>query len=164
MTAPKGNKLWQLRKSHGRKRKFSKPSDLWNAAVAYFEWIEKNPLHEQVLVTHRGSYRRVKLNKMRAMTQRSLCLHLGITIQNYSQYRQRPEFDEVCGRIDAIMFDQKFTGAAAGLLNPVIIARDLGLKEQKEISGPDGGPIETAVLDKDDYAEIRKQVIEEDDC
>jgi hypothetical protein len=34
-----------------------------------------------------------------------------------------------------VILDQKFTGAAADLLNPNIIARDLGLTDKKEVSG-----------------------------
>jgi hypothetical protein len=32
------------------------------------------------------------------------------------------------------MYEQKFSGAAAGLLNPNIIARDLGLADKSEIA------------------------------
>lgn len=42
---------------------------------------------------------------------------------------------------------QKFTGAAADLLNPMIISRDLGLADKSELSGPDGGPMEVSARD-----------------
>ena len=39
------------------------------------------------------------------------------------------DFLSVITRIENIIFTQKFTGAAADLLNPNIIARDLGLMD-----------------------------------
>ena len=33
-----------------------------------------------------------------------------------------------------------------------------------EVGGPNGGPIEQVVMDKDEYAEIRKKMIDKDEC
>lgn len=44
---------------------------------------------------------------------------------------------------EEIIRRQKFEGAAADLFNPNIIARDLGLADKSELTGKDGGPIET---------------------
>lgn len=41
----------------------------------------------------------------------------------------------VITQAEAVIYEQKFTGAAADLLNPNIIARDLGLADKKELSG-----------------------------
>ncbi len=41
----------------------------------------------------------------------------------------------ITSKIDNVIRSQKFAGAAADLLNANIIARDLGLKDQKELSG-----------------------------
>jgi len=41
------------------------------------------------------------------------------------------------------MYALKFEAAAGGLLNPNIIARDLGLAERTELTGRDGEPIKT---------------------
>ena len=48
---------------------------------------------------------------------------------------------------EEIIYNQKFTGAAADLLNPNIIARELGLadKQQNEHTGVDGKPIAHSV-------------------
>ena len=50
--------------------------------------------------------------------------------------------------MEQIIRTQKFEGAAAELLNPNIIARDLGLADRSEHSGPGGGPIRTLDLSK----------------
>ena len=42
-------------------------------------------------------------------------------------------FSDITTRAEEIIYDQKFSGAAADLLHANIIARDLGLKEQSQI-------------------------------
>lgn len=37
-------------------------------------------------------------------------------------------------------------------------------RDRQELTGKDGGPIETVVLNKEDYAKIRQKVLDEDDC
>lgn len=44
MAAPKGNRFWEARSSHGRNPKFESPEALWAACCEYFEWVEANPL------------------------------------------------------------------------------------------------------------------------
>lgn len=161
---PEGNQLWKLRKSHGRPKKFKTPGALWNKATKYFDWCEANPLYEEVLVTNRGDYQRVKVARMRPMTIRGLCLHLGTTHKTWNDYRKDPEYADVCDSIDSVIYEQKFTGAAANLLNPSIIARDLALKDQQEHTVRGGGPVETRLLDKEQYIKIREQMLKEDDC
>jgi hypothetical protein len=77
------------------------------------------------------------------MTIMGLCICLDISHDTWLAYKAKNDFSGVTTRVEAIIWVQKFTGAAADLLNPNIIARDLGLqdKQSKEISGPDGGPI-----------------------
>ncbi len=47
MGAPKGNRFWEARSSHGRKPIFGDPSQLWDAACQYFTWVDDNPLIEE---------------------------------------------------------------------------------------------------------------------
>jgi hypothetical protein len=143
MTAPKGNSFWKARSSHGRKPIFGSPEDLWTAAVEYFDWVEANPLYEDKLVTFQGAATHEPVAKMRAMTIGGLCIFLDISQQAWSEYRTRQGFGEITSQIEQIIRNQKFTGAAADLLNANIIARDLGLADKQELSGPNGSPIET---------------------
>lgn len=143
MTAPKGNQFWKARSSHGRKPIFSDPETLWESCTEYFEWVEQNPLWEDKLVTFQGAATHEPVAKMRAMTIAGLCLFLDISQQAWSEYRKREGFGEVATRAEDVIRNQKFTGAAADLLNANIIARDLGLAEKQEHTGKDGGPIET---------------------
>jgi hypothetical protein len=78
------------------------------------------------------------------MTISGLCLFLDIAEETWSNYREREDFVGVTTRAEKIIYNQKFSGAAADLLNANIIARDLGLKEKSEteLTGKNGGPIE----------------------
>ena len=132
MGAPKGNKFWMLRSSHGRKPVFSTPEALWEAACEYFEWVESHPLQAAELVKYQGNAKVRRVPKMRAMTITALVLFLDISHDAWRQYKERKDFVGVCTRIDAVIRAQKFEGAAAELLNPSIIARDLGLADKQE--------------------------------
>nr|WP_320143052.1 terminase small subunit [uncultured Cohaesibacter sp.] len=64
---------------------------------------------------------------------------MGITRQTWDSYKDRGEdFLTIITRVEDIIWDQKFTGAAAGILNGNIIARELPLggKEAKESESP----------------------------
>lgn len=143
MAAPVGNRFWEARSSHGRNPLFVSADDLWAACVEYFDWVEGNPLWEDKLVTFQGAATHEPCAKMRAMTLDGLCIFLDIDPQTFDNYRKRDDFFGVTSRVDRIIRTQKFTGAAADLLNPNIIARDLGLADKAEVTGKDGGPFTT---------------------
>ena len=131
-----GNRFWEARSSAGPKPKFETAEALWAACVEYFEWVEDNPLWEDKLVTFQGAATHEPVARMRAMTLTGLCLFIDVTIETWTQWRRsRADLSEVLTRAEAIMRDQKFSGAAADLLNPNIIARDLGLADKSEVSG-----------------------------
>lgn len=143
MAGPKGNRSWEARSSHGRKPIFERPEFLWVAACEYFHWAAENPLYESRVVSAKGVPRAVQVPKMRAMTIKGLCIFIDISYSCWLDYGKREEYVEITTRISDIIYDQKFSGAAADLLNANIIARDLGLKDTKahEHSGPDGAPL-----------------------
>jgi hypothetical protein len=143
MAAPKGNRFWEARSSHGRNPIFSSPEVLWEACLEYFKWVEDNPLYEEKAFCFQGVVTTHQSPKMRAMTLSALCLFLDITDQTWINYRNKEDFLEVTRKADKFIYDQKFSGASADMLNANIIARDLGLKEKsiQEQSGPDGGAI-----------------------
>jgi hypothetical protein len=150
--APIGNQFWKARTKHGRDKLFTSPEVLWAACCEYFEWIDQNPLQEAKAFASQGTVISADLPKMRAMTFNGLCIFLDIDRRTWDLYREREEYASVCARVDAIIREQKFTGAAAGLLNPVIIARELGLADKTELTGKDGAPIETRELSDTEYA------------
>jgi len=146
MPAPKGNRFWEARSSHGRNPIFKSPDELQTACLEYFAWVEENPLYEDKLVTFQGQATHEPVAKMRAMTINGLCLFLDIALPTWADYRKKEDFSPVCNAIEQAIREQKFSGAAADLLNANIIARDLGLADRQEHTGANGGPIQTENL------------------
>lgn len=153
MAAPIGNRFWELRSKHGRDKLFATPQLMWEAAVEYFKWCEDNPLIE---IDFRGKeVEQVELPKMRAFTIQGLCLYLDCNVQYFNDFQARikentseidKDFTAVITRIRETIYNQKFTGAAAGFLNPNIIARDLGLTDKKDVDHTTGGQPFTATV------------------
>lgn len=148
MSAPVGNEFWKQRSSHGRKPKFETPDDLQDACLEYFEWVEANPLYEAQAFAYQGKVTMQPVAKMRAMTLAGLCIFLDIDRTTWAEYAAREGFTLVATRVEEIIRTQKFEGASAGLLNPSIIARDLGLadKQDQTIQGSVTHKIERTVV------------------
>lgn len=136
MAAPKGNKFWEARSSHGANPRFEHPNDLWDACLEYFEWVERTPLHEAKVVTSGGKAKVMSLPKMRAMTITGLCVFLDVVDSTWRDWKaNREDLSAIIARVEQIIRTQKFEGAAADLLNPSIIARELGLADKAEVAG-----------------------------
>ena len=134
MAAPKGNRYWERRKVHGKDKKYKTPNQLWQGCIRYFEWVEDNPLMATETVKFQGEATLIEVPKMRAMTLAGLCLHLKIDPKTWASYRTDDDYLPITTRVEEIIWEQKFSGAAAELLNPNIIARELGLAEKKEVN------------------------------
>jgi hypothetical protein len=133
MSAPVGNRFWEARSTHGRAPIFASPEEMWAACLEYFDWVEANPLYEAKAFAYQGDVTLQSLPKMRAMTIAGLCIFLDISVRTWGDYREREDFIPVTTRVEEIIRTQKFQGAAADLLNPNIIARDLGLTDKSEV-------------------------------
>lgn len=139
MAAPVGNKFWELRAKHGLDKLFKSPELLWKSATEYFEWCESNPLMSVEYVGKDAV--RVEVPKMRPFTLYGLCSYLGCNTQYFKTFKNakrvdREDFDTVITRIEETIYNQKYTGAAAGFLKEGIVIRDLGLADKKEIEVP----------------------------
>ena len=134
MAAPKGNKFWEARSSHGRNPIFANPDVLWEACTEYFNWVEENPLWEAKVTQYQGVPVDMPAPKMRAMTISGLCLFLDIGDTTWADYRKKDDFSWVTKKAEQIIYNQKFAGASADLLNANIIARDLGLADKQDIT------------------------------
>jgi hypothetical protein len=133
MAFEKGNEIWRMADPFkvGRPRLFKTPEDLWNAASEYFEYIDLNPIvkkttsvGEKGVFVHENEYNR-------PYTWEGLYLFLGV--ESLDGYKTKQEFSGILTRIRHAIYSQKFEGAAAGVFNANIIARDLGLSEKKEV-------------------------------
>lgn len=134
-----GNRFWEARSSAGPKPKFAEADDLWIACCEYFAWVTDNPLYADQLVTFQGQATHEPVAKMRAMTIGGLCIFLDIARSTWDEWKQsRSDLSEIITRAEAVIFAQKFEGAAADLLNGNIIARELGLSEKRDHTSSDG--------------------------
>lgn len=130
MGAPKENAYWKLRKTHGRNAKYDSPDKLWEKACEYMMWLEENPLEEEKVFHNKGEIVKCTVNKMRASTLTGFCLFADISLETFSNYKKNEDLFGVTKTIEDMLKTQKFEGAAAELLNPNIIARDLGLGDK----------------------------------
>lgn len=142
MGAPAGNQFWKARAKHGREKIFSSPQAMWEACCDYFEWTENNPLWENKVAQFQGGVVDMPVAKMRAMTIEGLCMHFGANSKYLAQFEQTldlstqegKDFSNVIANAREVIKRQKFEGAAADLLNPNIIARDLGLADRQDVN------------------------------
>lgn len=145
--------FWEKTKEHalrGAPRKFKTAEELAEACEGYFKWCRDNPVEEEVLVSYQGVTSRETKVHPTAMLLRSLCLFIGVDMTTWGAWRkERPDLSLVIQWAEETIYKNKFTGAAAGQFNPNIIARDLGLADKSELTGKDGGPIETLTIDPD---------------
>jgi hypothetical protein len=147
MAAPTGNQFWKARHSHGRGLAFSTPEVLAAACYEYFQWVEDNPLPcnpTPFTKPPKEGEEAVVLTRMRPMTLVGLYNFLEITRPTWDDYREREDFSAICTRVEQIIYQQKFDGAATDLFNANIIVRDLGLREKTDavVTGEGGGPME----------------------
>jgi len=133
----------------GRKRfyvrRFATPEELFSACFDYFEWCNENPIIEQKPMSvsmGSGMGTEIVLTDVphrRMYTEAGLCMHIGIGSMTWWHWKtpEAPRYwEEAQDVIDwALMTirDQNITLASLGLLNPVLIMRVLGIKEQMEI-------------------------------
>jgi hypothetical protein len=127
-----GNGLWKLRVNTGPRKKYATADELRLAFLNYFSWAEENPLFKDKVFTYRGKIISEPFPQPRPMSIRSLLSHLNISKPTWLKYCKDPDLSEVCEEVKDAIFTQKFEGAAVGLFNPAIIARELGLKGDNE--------------------------------
>lgn len=132
MVAPVGNQFWKQRSRHGAESIMKDPAVLQAACIEYFEWIEANPLTEEKVGFSQGDVCRTTIHHPRAMTIWGISSFLGIVSKTWFDWRKnRDDLKPVIEWAEEIIREQKFSAAAAGLLNANIISRELGLADKQ---------------------------------
>jgi len=165
--------LWEAAgiptRGRGRPRHFDTPEEMIERAVEYFRHSERTTIDE-VLVFANGSTQ-VKSHPV-PFLRKGLLLFLGLSDNAYQEYRagyrdkkmiedhvldpdETITFAEACAWMDQVIAHQKMSGAVVGIYNAQMVGRILGLAERSEISGPDGGPIETSEISPREIIERR---------
>ena len=133
MAAPKGNQFWKLRSKHGRDKLFESPELLWDAACEYFQWCDDNPIEAQ---DNKGTKNVNLVEYNRPYTLKGFCLFCNACEAWFKEFKRRElseDFITVVRKIEDTIYNQKFEGAAIGIYNANIIARDLGLADNNKI-------------------------------
>ena len=144
MAAPFGNQFWKLRSKHGRDKLFKSPANLLDAAEEYFQWCEDNPFIEsKPMVVSNGqntgsSIEMAEIPIKRPFTLHGLCSYLDCSTSYFRAFKSTAQekdkdFLTVIEKIEETIYNHKFSGAASGFFNANIIARDLGLRDQKAV-------------------------------
>ncbi len=143
---PLWNRVGRWDGSGHRPRLFETPQELWDACVAYFQWADRNHLEQIEIFSTKAGIVTGRKPLKRVYTVEGLCVHIGITARSWFKWKSpnhpnyRGDLAEVIEYVEAIIYEQKFTGAAVGLFNASLIARDLGLADKQEIGGIVGAP------------------------
>ena len=127
--------IWKARSARGDP--FESPEALWDAAVAYFDWVEANPLYEHKPFAYQGEVRIERIAKMRAMSITGLTMFLGCSKEQWAEYLLSETYSEVATRVEDVIKTQKLEGAAADLLNASIVQRELGTRDTAEQRTPE---------------------------
>ena len=145
MAAPKGNRFWELRTSHGRKpiEMFQDAELLKNSCFEYFEKTSsRREWDEQNWVGKDGD--EVTKNKVTPFSIKGLCVFLDITFQTWQNHKEagndknatalQKDIFDIITRVEEIIETQQFEGAVTGHFQANIIARKLGLSDKSEVS------------------------------
>jgi len=134
-----------------KRAQFANPQEFLRAAAEYFDWCVDHPLYEEQVFQYKGDITRADKKKVRVFTREGLCTFLNIPLSRIDAYRRRgDDWEEAIEIVDQIIRTQKFEGAAAGLLNPGMITRDLGLvdKQVVETTAPEEAPDESMIANR----------------
>lgn len=138
MAAPAGNQFWKIRSKHGRDKIFLTPDLMRDAAFEYFQWCDDHPwYHNEAIKSGEQTGAIVKVPTSRPYTLSGLCVYIGCSDSYFRYFKStmkesEKEFLTVIEEIETIIYTQKFEGAAVGVFNSNIIARDLGLRDKTE--------------------------------
>ena len=133
----------------GRPKKFT-PESLWKYFVGYQEYCKENPKlkHDFVGKDADEVYRKIEI----PLTWEGFQIYIwnqgaNGDLKDYLSNKNNAydEFSPILARIRIIIYEDKFTGAAAGLFNHSIIARDLGLKDHQDVTSQ-GEKITTTIV------------------
>ena len=111
-------------------------------AAEYFDWVAKNPLYSDKLVTFQGFATHEPEARKRLMSISGLCAFLGIVAATWYDWRKnRPDISDSVSKVEAVIDRWNSEGAAADQLNAGFVARIMGLADKQEVTGKDGTPI-----------------------
>lgn len=167
-----GNRTWPsgLGTDIGKKRFWETPEELLMDAQTYMNWAFENPiLEEQVTVTKDGDVVRAEVSHPRALTIQGFCAFFGKGPMAFHHLQWKGnDWEAATSVIKSMFFSHSYEYAAAGLLNPNIVARYLGLADNMNIERDKGDvprdkPVDLSKLSKQAKKELLRLVTKKDD-
>jgi len=135
----KGNQFWKKidPEDLGRNPKYKEPIELWEDAEKYFKECDSRPLlSREYTESQKGTFNKTTEH---AIPYTWEGLYVFLSICNLKHYKEKEAFSPIIEHIGNVIRNQKFVGAAAGLFNSNIIARDLGLTDKKDVTSDGKG-------------------------
>lgn len=125
--------------------------------VDYFVWCQENPLYVTEVVRSKEGAELISLPKLRAYSKTGLCQWLGITFQTWQDWsKDRSDLFEAIAYAEQVIVTQKFEAAAAELLNPGFIARDLGMVDRRDVTSKD-----KSIKDETDFSQLTDEELDQ---
>lgn len=133
-------------RSPWNKRKVESAEELWATFMEYVAHSDTTPLVEPKIFSTKTGVVTADLDKVRPYTLEAFCNYVGIHTGTWANWKKNNDdefFLDVQLQIESIVNDQMFQGAMVNIFNATISSRKLGLAERSELTGINGGPIET---------------------
>ena len=135
-------KDWKEMKKLGRPKAIATPEKLWELACEYFEEIDDNPFTKEELIKggmFAGDKGTINLKRPYTWDGFSVSLYTKGIISKIKDYKENTDcryedYQPIIRAIGEVIWAQKFEGAAVGIFNSNIIAREIGLSEKLEQS------------------------------
>lgn len=155
-------KYWKLK---AKKKKFQTAKDILAAAQEYIDLTYEYPVYTYKPHMYEGEIIYSKTPIMRAMTLQDLCRFMGITFQHWIKLGESEdqEIADAVKHVEAIIYAQKYTGAAAGIFNSALISRELGLAEHVNYTREGEDKIEIKFIAAKDGRPANPEDMEDDD-
>lgn len=128
------NQFWRERLS--QPARMYEPHELAEKFAEYVSWNKTENVFLKAESIKSGEFtgQLVHTPTIPPLTAVGFCNYCGMLQSTYIGYKKDVRYMQVCESIDQAIYQNKFDGAATGMFNHAIIARDLGLADKKDIT------------------------------
>lgn len=148
----------EVTRGRGKPKSIESPAKMWELAIDYFKYTDDNPMYKNDFI--KGGDMAGLIVRIPAMVPytwmgfETYLLQRGI-ITGLDKYKSNTdngyvEYRGVIDKIDTIMRNQKFSGAAVGAFNANIISADIGLMRKEADENARSAELKIIIEDKKD--------------
>lgn len=114
-------------------RKYT-PEEVFDFAVRYFSWAESEAIKAIETAAFQGVVSESLVHKPRVFTLTGLALFMGVNINRFARWRTEAGYSDVMEFIDNVIYEQKYQLGVAGIINSIIVGKELGIDKPQEIT------------------------------